>query len=514
MATTEERLRRGGAAEQMGQVDHARWNDTIAQVEALGYAQNPVAPPAPRPNNFGDAAAAMRDTSVTQPRSSFGSMAVQAAQAGAPRPAAPTTPSASPSNLYMQDRAQELKDQWGQGQYAQAVGTAVRTAGQGLGMYALEAGDKLASPWLDAAKGFTRGVTGAPAQAVPASSAPPAPGGVPVAANPTDQRLAAGTQAAPMSPAAAALASPPPAAAPATPANQVMPGVFNHGRGQYSDNAAGMGMPSTFTGQPSAQNMAAADALAGRYEQAALAQPGRSMTQQAAQPGFSGVIGQQGGNGNMWSRTPEQQRRDAEVQASSIHRPTALRGTAALKSLDAESLEGVRGANSLAQEALRGQNGLAQEGMRQSGGMQREAMQQGGANQRSMMTAMLEQQKINQAGEAAGYSNRAAAQLEQLRGTLLDPKTTPEQRKQAQTALMTLQGKDARGEWGLQVTPSTKNLDGSTTQGSVYRYNRTTGEVARVDDGQNNAAPYAEGQELRGKDGRIYVVKNGQPVPK
>ena len=41
-----------------------------------------------------------------------------------------------------------------------------------------------------------------------------------------------------------------------------MPGVYRHGRGQYSDNAAGMGMPANFTGQPSAQNMAAADNLA------------------------------------------------------------------------------------------------------------------------------------------------------------------------------------------------------------------------------------------------------------
>ena len=31
---------------------------------------------------------------------------------------------------------------------------------------------------------------------------------------------------------------------------------------------------------------------------------------------------------------------------------------------------------------------------------------------------------------------------------------------------------------------------------------------------QNSASPYQDGQELRGKDGKTYVVKNGVPVLK
>lgn len=454
-----------------------------------------------RPNSFGDAAAGMNNPGVTQPRSTFGSMAAQAATPSAPAaPAAPAARPVSPSGLYFQDRGQELKDQVGQGQYAQALGTAARTAVQGAGMYALEAGDKLTSPWIDAAKGFGRGLVGdAAAQpAAPAAPAAPAPVGP---SNPTDQRLAAGTQAAPMGLAAAALASPPPASSPATPDNQVMPGVFNHGRGQYSDQAGGMGMPSTFTGQPNQQNLNAAQRLSDGQGLAA-----RAMQQQAQQPGFSGVIGQQGGNGNMWSRTPEQQRRDAEVQASSIHRPTAQRGMAALKSLDAESLEGVRGANALAQEAMRGQSGLAQEAMRQDGGLQREGMQQGGANRRSMVQAMLEQQRINQAGETAGYANRAAAQQEQLRSQLVSEQD-PARRQTIAQRLRELQGQAEPPAFKSHVIPNTRNVDGSTTMGGVYQENTRTGEGRWVPQpGQGGAQSPTVGTVQQG-----YRFKGGDP---
>lgn len=55
-----------------------------------------------------------------------------------------------------------------------------------------------------------------------------------------------------------------PGAPSGAPENQVAPGIYQHGRGQYSDNPNGMGMPAGFTGHPNAQNMAAADNLAAR----------------------------------------------------------------------------------------------------------------------------------------------------------------------------------------------------------------------------------------------------------
>ncbi|MVT30109.1 hypothetical protein GO496_24505 [Acidovorax citrulli] len=83
-----------------------------------------------------------------------------------------------PSELYMQDRAQELKDQVSSGNYAQAAGTAARTAVQGLGMYGLELADKVSEPVIGAARGFGSGLFGT-ADAAPAPAAAPAAAAAP-----------------------------------------------------------------------------------------------------------------------------------------------------------------------------------------------------------------------------------------------------------------------------------------------------------------------------------------------
>lgn len=81
-----------------------------------------------------------------------------------------------------------------------------------------------------------------------------------------------------------------------------------------------------------------------------------------------------------------------------------------------------------------------------------------------------------------------------LRRTLLDPNASQSDRAKAQQALLAAQGKVSSPEWSVQVTPTTKNADGSTTEGSIYRVNKTTGDVQRVDGqggggGQRNAVP-------------------------
>lgn len=110
----------------------------------------------------------------TQSAAAVTPMATQQAPA-----VAQAAPSTSPSTLYFQDRAQELKDQVGQGSYAQAAGTAARTAVQGLGMYGIELADKVGTPLVNAARGFGQGVLGADANAAPstppATAAPAAP---------------------------------------------------------------------------------------------------------------------------------------------------------------------------------------------------------------------------------------------------------------------------------------------------------------------------------------------------
>lgn len=406
----------------------SQWDDTIKALQGMGYAQNPAAPPAPPPNSFGDAAAAMNHPGTVQPRNTFGSVAAQAATPSAPAaPAGPAARPVSPSGLYFQDRGQELKDQVGQGQYAQALGTAARTAVQGAGMYALEAGDKLTSPWIDAAKGFGRGLVGDTA-AQPAAPAAPAPVGP---SNPTDQRLAAGTQAAPMGLADAALAS-----APAAPGNQLMPGVYQHGKGQYSDSAAGMGFEHRRGEQPSAQNMAAADALAQQHQQQSLArlalqqaQPSapqqpwmqgdglaaRAMQQQpaAAQPAYS----PNASSGFAWMSDLRDPRNLALRNAGVVGTQFSSKGQELLATRAARARVGevqkaidaqMHGAQQADTARLQSENTL-------TGTLGAEAMRQDGANQRTMAEAALEQQKINQAGEAAGYANRRESMIDRIR---------------------------------------------------------------------------------------------------
>lgn len=106
------------------------------------------------------------------------------------------------------------------------------------------------TPFMDqkrAASGFSPAQPPASATQGAAPVAPAAP------ATPAERQVA---NTAPVAATAAA-----PAAGGATGA-QVAEGVYSHGRGQYSDNAQGMGFSPGFTGRPNAQNMGAADALA------------------------------------------------------------------------------------------------------------------------------------------------------------------------------------------------------------------------------------------------------------
>ena len=61
-----------------------------------------------------------------------------------------------------------------------------------------------------------------------------------------------------------------------------LPGVYQHGKGQYSDNAQGMGLPQNL-GQPSAQNMQAANALASQQQTQSMARLQAAERQSAPQ---------------------------------------------------------------------------------------------------------------------------------------------------------------------------------------------------------------------------------------
>lgn len=129
-------------------------------------------------------------------------------------------------------------------------------------------------------------------------------------------------------------------------------------------------------------------------------------------------------------------------------------------------------------------------------------------DRRAADTNSIRRDEVAGANRLRDVQVSAAQDEATLRRTLLDPNASTADRAKAQQALLAAQGKVASPEWSVQVTPATKNADGSSTEGSIYRVNKTTGDVQRVD-GQ---APVAA-QALPPKDklvkGQVYQTARG-----
>lgn len=452
----------------------------IPQVEAMGYAQSPAAAPAP-------VAAPVANIQTGQPRS------------------------VSPSALYMQDRAGEMREQAGAGDYAKAAGTAARTAVQGLGMYGVELADKVATPIANAARSFGSGLLGSDANATPATpsttASPPTSQTNPAAAPASTSLANAGRGV--VNPPTINPSAPAPSNAPAA-APEVMPGVYRHGRGQYSDNAAGMGMPANFTGQPSAQNMAAGESLAARSQQASM---GRALSQPAGfQP--QGVTAPTVLNSsNSWQARNDL--RNLEVSAKSITNnggrfdPTKGRNPAQAAYLSALQADAAaRGAQpGLDQTAMRENAGIQREGMQQEGATTRTGMTEQGSNARESGRNILARDEFNLRKEASGFQTRAAQQQEQLRNVLLDPKSTPEQRAVAQRNLAALSGKTAADRMQTVTLPDTTNEMGQVVRGGQAL-------VRTLEDGTVQQVPIGAQQGAAVPPGMTKQVgtSNGRPV--
>lgn len=163
--------------------------------------------------------------------------------------------------------------------------------------------------------------------------------------------------------------------------------------------------------------------------------------------------------------------------------------------------------------AMRENAGIQREGMQQDGATTRTGMTEQGANTREAGRNALATGELGLRREAQGFQTRAAQQQEQLRNVILDPKATPAQKRQAQESLRALGGKAEDNRF--TVVPGGQEWD--ATAGAMRNVparvlNNQTGQF--VDQAKtSNANPYAEGQRLRGKDGKDYIVKNGAPVP-
>lgn len=372
-----------------------------------------------------------------------------------------------------------------------SLGRVAATAGalsRGVGV--LDAGAGLAAtsampqPSLPMAQASAAPVQGAIAPVAPV--APPAVAGQPPAV------------AAPIQPPAAQTQAP----APDGPAEPV-PGVYRQGN-SYSDSVAGLS--GTNTGQPSAQNMAAAQALSGSGQGAR----GFGPTAQAA--GIPQVNAPTIANStNNWQARNDL--RNASVSANSITnnggRFDARRGPSSGsprfdQPLGQSSAQATYGAMLAADMALRGaQPGADLAAMRENAANGRQAAQTQSENMRSDARNQLDGQRLQIEGQRAqnekgrydlegrakGFDIRQAERMEGLQNEYLAAQSDPKKAEAIAQKMRVLAGKNLdRADWGVQVTPAAKNADGSTSEGSVIRYNKATGEVGYVG-GQQGAQP-------------------------
>lgn len=320
-------------------------------------------------------------------------------------------------------------------------------------------------------------------------------------------------------PASQSASTTPTGSAAETPSNQVMEGVYSHGRGQYSDQASGMGFPAGFTGKPNARNMAAADNLA--VSNAAPAAGG-----QPEDGGFGLRAPTVAHSGNDWAA--RQRLKDMETSASSITNRAEWRSGSSTPTWGSRHGQGVNDPdgkiarfNAATQADLAAQGKvpeLQQRTNEVNAGMQRAAMAEAGANRRAngqlglglrrldldQQRNQLDAQRVASDERLRAPQIRAAERLGQLQESFVNAKT-PEERSAIASQMRAYSGKD-EADWKVQVTPATKNLDGSTTAGSVIRYNSRTGDVQEV--GGVGGKPQVPAKDSL-KVGQVYQTLHG-----
>ena len=494
--------------------ERKKWDATIAQVGQMGYPQNPAQPPAftspqpRRPTSFGDAAAATNNPGVTQLPNSpaqgngwrtkavIGGAADDAAAnrlsepatPAAPVPAAPAQPASTSGGL---------NAPWWSGEYATAARLSDKS-GLELEQQRAAAATPSQAPADDPVKRIINTGTLSMPQAVtkPADVAPAAP----TAPNPTDQRLADGTQQATM-PAGEqtqqpSIQSPNAGTGQVTRTGNSYAGTDVTGDITVNGRAANgsvMTLPagaSPFSGPTSAagfqaaspsgaistQNMGAADNLAARGQMESM---GRLMA--------SGQIQAPGAGPSFIMQSNTGFRRDPRLVAP----------------------------EDAARRTLRYAQGDDPASRERKAKFQTAQLEQQGLAQRNQATNDIAQKELALKTEAQGFTTRAAQQMEQLRNALLDPKATPEQRKQAQEYLQALaiSGKEPSPQYKSYVMPPIKHADGSTSEGSVYQENTRTGEgrwVKQQGDGQALPKPASKAEFDALPKGARFTDPNGQ----
>ena len=370
---------------------------------------------------------------------------------------------------------------------------------------------------VDVAAWLGKTIVSAPGYGFNKPSAAPAPAGAaanagagrgsinPASVNPTQPAAAATEQTNAATDTAAAPTRPP--------TNEVMPGVYRHGRGQYSDNAAGMGMPANFTGKPSVQNMAAADALAGRQIPAGFQPAGvqppvvrNSTNDWAARKALENMATA----ASSITNRPEWQSGSTTI-AGSTRGPKGEGDpegkVAAYKAALANDLALQQAQPGMDKAAMDGNAALQREGIQQAGATGRTAMQEQGANTRDAVRNALTGEELGLRREAQGFQTRAAAKLESLQNAYAAEKDPAKQAILARQ-IREFQGKEQPARYKVAAGGQQIDANGVAYKVPDRVFNEQTGEFADV---RGAAAPAPIAAPKAGEVRNGYRFKGGNP---
>ena len=294
--------------------------------------------------------------------------------------------------------------------------------------------------------------------------------------NPTDMRLAAGTQTSPMYGAMSEPAT--------TTAREVVPGVYNHGRGQYSDDPNGMNMPKGFTGQPSAANNAILQRMSDQSQAESMARVGLSQYAAEVQRAKNINADEAARNNSVGARM--QRLADPFTAEGRAMRNLQMNIDS---SLDRNGRPTADTAALVAQSKAMSDGYLAEPNQQRTieAGLEREGMQQAGANARAMLSSGIDQQRVNLANnefglkrETQGIANRSANMIQAVQQQIATEQD-PAKRQGLVQRMRELQGQSNAQHYEFKVSPNIKNADGSMTEGGAWVFNPNTGKVERVD---------------------------------
>lgn len=417
---------------------------------------------------------------------------------GATAPKSATAAPAAAGFSYMDNMksvGDDIQRTWDAGNYGEAIGKTVAGTVGGITTPVIDGVANGASGVL----GFAKGLVGwedssATTPSVAVGRQQPVANAAPSGAKAMASFPASTQGSAPLSPGIRNNVgiAPQSASAPAQ-TNQIADGVYQHGRGQYSDQTSGMGMPAGFTGQPSAQNQRAAASLAS-MNSPVLAE------QQGGVPAFAAPAVAH--SGNDWAA--RQRLKNMETSASSIMNTQRWGGKNAQHNPAVQNFIDAQRADLTAQGKVPDMQLKTNE---INAGLQRTAMAEAGADRRSQGQLglgmgqlalgaernQLDAQRINSDERLRAPQIRAAERLGQMQEAYINAKTPQEQAAIA-AQMRAYSGKDEQAD-RFTVVPGGQEWD--ATAGAMRNVparvlNNRSGQFVEQA-GQQQAQQYVKG---------------------